>query len=285
MLFSHLLLETACASAIFTNAELFLIQNEEISAFATSWIIFRASGLLNSSVREELKRGLKPWNAHLAETFWIFNPKHTPLQSLTIEEAKVEWRAYMSYWASITVHNTRIEIFNQNNTTDEQLGIRLNCRTSAGNMIDQLRGFLHPIDELYYNQLSSLGYEHIYRSTINENNIYYLIFGPITLTRKDMQAKWTIGKIPSRALMIFQLGCGQVFHDEESWEDGYRYYDGHSLKIEDAEMFNEEHVINFLERNEVELTKTTVLFITYIDINDVDVETYYNAGVEIAIKN
>ena len=109
MLFSHLLLETACASAIFTNAELILIQNEEISAFATSWIIFRASGLLNSSVRDELKRGLKPWNAHLAETFWIFNPKHTPLQSLTIEEAKVEWRAYMSYWASITVHNTRIE--------------------------------------------------------------------------------------------------------------------------------------------------------------------------------
>ena len=100
-----------------------------------------------------------------------------------------------------------------------------------------------------------------------------------------MQAKLTLETIPSRALMIFQLGCGQVlYHDEESWEDIYRYYDGHSLKIENAEMFNkEEQVINSLEHNELELTKTTVLLITYIHVNDVD--TYYNVGVEIAIKD
>ena len=81
-----------------------------------------------------------------------------------------------------------------------------------------------------------------------------------------MQAKLTLGTIPFRALMIFQLGCGQVYHDEESWEDGYRYYDdGHSLKIGNAEMFNkEEQVIHFLERNVLELTKTTVLLITYM---------------------
>ena len=81
-----------------------------------------------------------------------------------------------------------------------------------------------------------------------------------------MQAKLTLGTIPSRALMIFPLECGQVYHDEESWEDGYRYYDGHSsLKIENAEMFNkEEQVIHFLERNVLELTKTTVLLITYM---------------------
>ena len=48
------------------------------------------------------------------------------------------------------------------------------------------------------------------------------------------------------------------------------------------EMFKEEHVIKFLERNILELTKTTVLLIIYIRINDVD--TYYNVGVEIAIK-
>ena len=284
MLFSHLLLENACSNENFTEAEILLIENAEIPAFATSWIIFRASGLLDPSIREELRRGLQPWNAHLAENFWIFNPNHTPLHSLTIEEAKVEWRAYMSYWSSITIHNNRIEIFNLNNTANNQLGVRLNSRTSAGNMIDQFRGFLHPIDEICYNQqLQSLGYKHIYRTTINDNIIYYLIFGPVTLARKDMQANLTLETSPTTALMIFQLGCGQVYHDEESWEDGYRYYDGYSLKIEEAEMFNEEQVINFLERNVLELTKTTVLLITYIHVNDVD--TYYNVGVEIAIKD
>ena len=282
MLFSDLLLETACSNENFTEAELLLITNAEIPAFATSWIIFRASGLLDPSIREELRRGLQPWNAHLADNFWIFNPNHTPLHSLTIEEAKVEWRAYMSYWASKTIHNKSIEIFNLNNTTN-QLGVRLNCVTLAGNMIDQFRGFLHPIDEICYNHLRRLGYKYIYITTINDNTIYYLIFGPVTLARKDIQANLTLETIPSTALMIFQLGCGQVYHDEESWEDGYRYYDGHSLKIEDAEMFKEEQIINFLERNVLELTKTTVLLITYIHVNDV--ETYYNHGVEIAIKN
>ena len=47
-------------------------------------------------------------------------------------------------------------------------------------------------------------------------------------------------------------------------------------------MFKEEQIINFLERYVLELTKTTVLLITYIHVNDV-VDTYYNHGVEIAI--
>jgi hypothetical protein len=194
-----------------------------------------------------LRRGLQPWNAHLADNFWIFNRYHTPLHSLTIEEAKVEWRAYMSYWASETIHNNKsIEVFYLNNTTN-QLGVRLNyCVTLAGNMIDQFRGFLHPIDEIFYNHLRSLGYKYIYITTINDNIMYYLIFGPVTLARKDMQANFlTLETIPSTALMIFQLGCGQVYHDEESWEDGYRYYDGHSLKIEDVEIFKEEQIISW----------------------------------------
>ena len=41
-------------------------------------------------------------------------------------------------------------------------------------------------------------------------------------------------------------------------------------------------MVNFLERNILELTKTTVLLIIYIGVNDVD--TYYNVGVEIAIE-
>lgn len=93
---------------------------------------------------------------------------------------------------------------------------------------------MHPIDALCYNQLRANGYEHIYQINNNENIMYYLIFGPITLARKDMLATDALSTTFSHALMIFQMGCGQVYHDEESWEDGFKYYDGHSLKIEDA---------------------------------------------------
>ena len=83
--------------------------------------------------------------------------------------------------------------------------------------------------------------------------------------------------------MIFQMGCGQVYHDEESWEDGFKYYDGHSLKIEDADMYKEEYVVSLLERTLVELKKTTIVCMIYIDVNDC--EKYYNSGEEIIIQN
>ena len=135
MLFSDLLLETAGASGNFSAAELFLIENEDIPAFPTTWIIYRASGLLDASTRVELKRGFQPWNAR-AKTFWVFNPDYTPIGIFSVEEAKAEWRADMKYWNSITVENTAIEIFNHENGSN-QLGVRLAKRLHFCNMVDR----------------------------------------------------------------------------------------------------------------------------------------------------
>ena len=158
MLFSDLLLETACAGEVKFNAgEIHLIENTDIGAFPKSCLVFRAAGLVDECFREELRRGIQPWNAHLAENIWIYNPQICPIGSLTIQEAIVKWQANLKYWTSITVKNPSIAIFNQNNSST-QLGVRLNSRTHAGNMIDHLRGFLHPIDSLCYNQLRAMGY-------------------------------------------------------------------------------------------------------------------------------
>lgn len=50
-----------------------------------------------------------------------------------------------------------------------------------------------------------------------------------------------------------------------------------------ADMYKEEYVVNLLERTLVELKKTTIVCMIYIDVNDC--ERYYNSGEEIIIRN
>lgn len=282
MLYSDLLLETAGGGGNFNEVELFLINSKDIAAFPKTWLIFRAAGLVDECFREEMRRGIQPWNAHQADTFWVFNLQRSQLGDFTIEEAKVEWKAYMKFWTSITVNNTAIDIFNSIEKPS-QLGVRLNGRCHAGNMIDHLRGFLHPISESIYNDLRQSGYDHIYHNNNSGTDRYYLIFGPITLCSKNALAKDILSESYTQGLMIFQIGCGQVYLDEESWEDGFKYYDGHSLKIAAAEDVREEHNINYFGRDSVELTKTTVIYMIYIQPDKYD--RYYNDGDEIFIKN
>ena len=113
-------------------------------------------------------------------------------------------------------------------------------------------------------------YQHIFRNDIDGVTTYFLIFGPITIVRKDALSHHVLSTIPVRMLMSFQLGCGQVYHDEESWEDGFKYYDGYSLKIEEEECFREGVVVNFFERTDLKLMKTTVIFAIYIHDDEFD---------------
>ena len=40
-----------------------------------------------------------------------------------------------------------------------------------------------------------------------------------------------------------------MYHDEESWEDGFKYYDGHSLlKLREIEGLRDDKAVNYLER-------------------------------------
>ena len=49
--------------------------------------------------------------------------------------------------------------------------------------------------------------------------------------------------------------------NEESWEDGFKYYDGVSLKIEEEECFREDAMVNYFERTDLELMKTNYCYI------------------------
>ena len=253
----------------------------DIPAFPKTWIICHGAGLTDGSIRTELKRGFQPWNAR-ARTLWVLNLENTPIGILSVEEARAEWRACMKYWISVTVENAAIEIFDHQENGINQLRVRLTKRMHFCNVVSHLRGFVHPISELCYNQLLALGYQHIFRNNINGVISYYLIFGPITIARKDPLSRHIMSSIPVRMLMIFQFGCGQVYHDEESWEDGFKYYDGVSLKIEEEEWFREDAMVNYFERTDLELMKTTVIFVIYMHEFD---DKYYDEDDEITFRN
>ena len=76
-----------------------------------------------------------------------------------------------------------------------------------------------------------------------------------------------------------------MYHDEESWEDGFKYYDGHSLlKLREIEgLRDDKAVVNYLERTDLELMKNTIIPVIYFyDIYEN--HKYYNNGEEIVVK-
>eukprot|EP01035_Chromulina_nebulosa_P024323 gene24323-31646_t len=207
LLFRDFILEPH-GNASFSEAELLLIQNQDILSFAKSWIVFHSLGLCDQSTRQELVQGFQPWNSPDAASPWVFNPLVTSVGELSIEEAKDEWRAFMRYWISRTIKSKWIEVFDIL-LEDGQLGIRMlktSCHLSV--LISKLDMFLQPISPQCYGTLPRM-------SNVGQ------------VRRTD---------ILSRSLVHFQCGCGRAYDDEE---EEYVYYDGTSVMITD-----EEHLAN-----------------------------------------
>ena len=75
-------------------------------------------------------------------------------------------------------------------------------------MVNHLRGFLHPISEASYNHLLSLGYKYLYRDNSNNTfTTYFLIFGPITIPRRELLCGESISKLVAvKCIMTKNLG-------------------------------------------------------------------------------